>query len=218
MKKYIRVFISSILAGFCIVIGVCVFLSQITEHKIIGSLFFGLGLFTIIHWDLSLYTGKVGSILDNKPKFIGELFVCLIGNFIGVIILGSIIKLTRNADGLALEALNLVRNKQNDSWYSIFILSCMCGVMIYVAVKGHQKCPYAIGKVLFCFMAVSIFILCGFEHCVANAAYYTLAGFFDLKSLGYFCLMILGNAVGAVLIDLLLKSIQFFNSKKEIEG
>ena len=120
MKHYLKIFISSLLAGFCIVIGASVYLSLLATSKIVGSLLFGFGLFVIINFELHLYTGKVGFILDNKPKYLLDLLVCLIGNFVGVIILASLIKLTRVGDLLSQASTNLVSAKQNDSWYSIF--------------------------------------------------------------------------------------------------
>lgn len=205
MNKYLNTLIKSILSGFCIVIGVTIYLSMLSFSKILGATFFCLGLFTIIHFKFDLYTGKVGSTLDNKPKFILDLLVCLIGNFIGVISLTSLLKLTRLNPTLTSQAIEIVNTKQNDNWYSIFILSIMCGVMIYVAVKGHALCPYEFGKVIFAFLPIIVFIMCGYEHCIANAAYYTYAGIFNLKALGYFCLMIIGNGIGAIGLDFLIK-------------
>ncbi len=215
MKKYAYIFLSALLSGFCITIGVCVYLSVVQINKIVGSLLFGLGLFGIVHFNLFLYTGKVGNLLDNKPKYILQLIVGILGNIAGAIILASIIKITRIGDNLQSEAMKLIEIKQNDSWYSILILSCLCGVMIYFAVKEHQKCEYVLGKVIFCFIAVSIFILSGYEHCIANVAYYTFAGFFNLKALGFLLLMILGNGIGAVLFDGALKLLQKLKPENE---
>ena len=53
MKK----FSSAVLAGICIGIGGCAFLSL--ESKLIGALFFTVGLFTICTFRLDLFTGKV---------------------------------------------------------------------------------------------------------------------------------------------------------------
>ena len=50
--------------------------------------------------------------------------------------------------------------------------------------------------------ALPIFILSGFEHSIANMFYFNLAGQYDLKSLGYILVMLLGNGVGAKLFDL----------------
>lgn len=217
MKRYLAILLSSILAGFCIVIGVTAFLTLRKTNFIAGTLIFGLGLFSIMHCKLYLYTGKVGATLNNKPKYLLDLLICLTGNFIGVILLSSIMKLTRIYPILQSEAIELVKAKQNDSWYSIFILSIMCGIMIYIAVIGHERSPYTLGKALFCFLAVSAFIISGHEHCIANAAYYTLAGVFNTKALLYFILMILGNAIGSIGIDGLLKVVNWLNKPSQQE-
>jgi len=214
MKKYLDIFLSAILSGICISLGVCVYLSLISSAKIIGSLFFGLGLFIIIHFKLHLYTGKVGDVLNQKPKYIIDLLICIIGNFVGVLATTSIMKLTRLNPILVEEAAKIVATKQGDTWYSMLILSSLCGVMIYIACKGHERCEYALGKVIFCFLAISIFILCGFEHCIANAAYYTLAGVFNLKAFGYFLIMILGNAIGAIFVDGSFKILDYLRTQQ----
>ena len=216
MKKYLTILISAIISGFCITIGVCAYLNMLhLNNKLVGSLMFGLGLFTIIHFNFWLYTGKAGFVLDNKPKYLIDLIVCLIGNLIGVIVLSSIISLTRYGAILHEQAALLVEQKQNDTWYSIFIQSIMCGIMIYLAVAGHKKYEYSLGKVLFCFLAVSIFIICGFEHCVANASYYTFAKIFNLKTFFYFILMIIGNACGSIIFDGLLKLMDKIKSQEQ---
>jgi formate/nitrite transporter FocA (FNT family) len=215
MRRYLAIFVSAILAGLCIVIGATAFLSLRKTSFIAGALIFGLGLFSIMHCKLYLYTGKVGAVLNNKPKYFIDLLVCIIGNFIGVILFSSLMKLTRIGGTLEAQALELVTAKQNDTWYSIFILSIMCGIMIYIAVIGHERSPYTLGKVLFCFLAVSAFIISGHEHCIANAAYYTLAGVFNLKALLYFIIMIIGNAIGSIGADGLLKLVNYLNKPKE---
>ncbi len=213
MKSYLGIFISSLLSGFMITIGATVYIAMVAiEQKFIGSILFGFGLFIIIHFGLWLYTGKVGNTLDNKPKYLLKLIVCVIGNMLGVFILSSIIKLTRtaSADFIA-AAYNIASSKQNDSWYSIFILSFMCGIMIYLAVKGHEKCPYSLGKALICFLAVIVFIISGFEHCVANVCYYTYAGIFNPMTILYFLIMIIGNGLGSIFFDGILKIITKLN-------
>ena len=70
MKKYLFIFISSILSGFCIAFGATVYLiclhmgksglgANADLLKVIGSFMFGIGLFTIIHFNMWLYTGKL---------------------------------------------------------------------------------------------------------------------------------------------------------------
>lgn len=217
--KYLKIFVSAFLAGCCIVFGATCFLVCAAQGnfllKLIGSFMFGIGLFTIIHFKFWLYTGKVGYALDNKPKYVLDLLTCLAGNLIGVILLSSILKSTYIInDNIISLCKNLVETKQNENWYEVLILGSLCGVMIYLAVEGHKKVEYPIGKVLFAFMPISLFILCGFEHVVANACYYTYAGVFNLKVLLWFILMAIGNAIGSILFDGSLKLIKYIESKE----
>ena len=66
--KYLKIFVSSIFAGLCIALGATVYLSMLAiNQKFIGSLLFGVGLFTIISFGLWLYTGKIGFVINEKP-------------------------------------------------------------------------------------------------------------------------------------------------------
>lgn len=209
MKNYLFVLISSLMSGFMITIGATVYVLMLTMgQKLEGAFLFGFGLFIIIHFELWLYTGKVGSLLDNKPKYLLKLLACVIGNMLGVFILSSLLKTTRAITPEFIDtASSIVLAKENDNWWSILFLSFMCGIMIYLAVKGHQKCSYSVGKALIVFLAIVVFIICGFEHCVANVAYYTYAGIFTPFTILNFLLMIIGNALGAVFFDGMLKLI-----------
>ena len=74
MKQYFRIFISSIMAGLCIAIGATVYLSMLAlNQKFIGSILFGVGLFTIIAFGLWLYTGKIGFVINEKLNYLLKL-------------------------------------------------------------------------------------------------------------------------------------------------
>ena len=53
------------------------------------------------------------------------------------------------------------------------------------------------------FFCVIVFILSGYEHSVANAFYFTVAGAWSVKAVGYLLWVTLGNAVGGVIFPLL---------------
>lgn len=207
MNKYLRNFISSFLAGICIVIGATIYLLNVEQNKLIGALLFSLGLYTIVVFKLNLFTGKVGFFLDskNKLKYILNLLICLLGNFAGVIVFSGILKLTRDNTVLTEQATILVNTKLSDNWYSILILSFMCGIMIYLAVKGHQKCEYSSAKSFFVIIPIVVFIICQFEHCIANTCYYIYSGIFNLEAFCYLLIMILGNGLGSIFFDGVLK-------------
>lgn len=197
LKKYVDYLVKGIYAGFMIGIGAIAFLSL--ENKVLGSFFFSIGLLTICMYAMNLYTGKIGYVLINKIDYIYELLLGLLGNFIGTFIIGKSILLTR-VSNISEKALTLVNIKLNDNLLSIFILSIFCGMLMYIAVNNYKKVNTEIGKYIGIFMCVMTFILCGFEHCIANMAYITIANAWSWKALLYVLIMILGNSFGAILI------------------
>lgn len=205
MKKYLDFIIKGIYAGILISMGGIVYLA--IDNKIVGSFIFSFGLLTVCMYSFNLYTGKVGYLLDNKLSYVIELLLSLIGNFIGTFIAGNVMRLTRFS-GYVEKAQGLVNVKLDDSLLSIFILAIFCGMIMYIAVNNYKKQKDVIGKYMTIFMGVMAFILCGFEHCVANMFYFCIAGVYSFKMFYYLLVMILGNSLGSLIIsfyDLKLK-------------
>lgn len=183
-----------------IAIGGTVFLS--IENKVIGASLFSIGLFGVLIYNLNLYTGKIGYLITNfNLKYIKELIITLIGNFIGACSVGFILRYTRIYDKIYEKSLMLVNTKLNDNILSIFILSIFCGLLMYYAVNGFKK-QTNFGKYLVVYLGVAVFILCGFEHCIANMYYFSVADIWSLKTLGYTGIMVLGNSIGSFIIPL----------------
>ena len=195
-----KILFKSFLAGIMIAIGGTVFLS--IENKVIGASLFSIGLFGVLIYNLNLYTGKIGYLITNfNLKYIKELIITLIGNFIGACSVGFILRYTRIFDNIYEKALNLANTKLNDNILSIFILSIFCGLLMYYAVNGFKK-QTDFGKYLVVYLGVAVFILCGFEHCIANMYYFSVADIWSLKTLGYTGIMVLGNSIGSFIIPL----------------
>lgn len=183
-----------------IAIGGTVFLS--IENKVIGASLFSIGLFGVLIYNLNLYTGKIGYLITNlNLKYIKELIITLIGNFIGACSVGFILRYTRIYDKIYEKSLMLANTKLNDNILSIFILSIFCGLLMYYAVNGFKK-QTDFGKYLVVYLGVAVFILCGFEHCIANMYYFSVADIWSLKTLGYTGIMVLGNSLGSFIIPL----------------
>lgn len=195
-----KILFKSFLAGIMIAIGGTVFLS--IENKVIGASLFSIGLFGVLIYNLNLYTGKIGYLItDLNLKYIKELIITLIGNFIGACSVGFILRYTRIYDKIYEKSLMLVNTKLNDNILSIFILSIFCGLLMYYAVNGFKK-QTDFGKYLVVYLGVAVFILCGFEHCIANMYYFSVANIWSLKTLGYTGIMVLGNSIGSFIIPL----------------
>lgn len=217
MSKYLRVLGSSILSGILISIGGIVFLFSKDISLILAGFLFAFGLFTIITLKLHLYTGKIGYVFDNKPSYLIELLVILLGNAIGAILMGYILRSCISFDNRLLDLVNkavIVANvKLSTSLFTSFILSILCGFMIYFAVEVSKREVHQLVKVIAIFFAVAIFVICGFEHCIANMFYFSLSNVWSLNTLLYVFIMILGNSLGSIILYFLVKLAEFNKQK-----
>lgn len=196
-RAIFSVLISSFLAGACIAVGGTVFLS--VDHKVVGASLFSIGLFYVVSFGLWLFTGRVGYLLQNSGAYFVKLLVTLLGNFAGTFTVAVLLRQTRSADALIERAAALSMLKLEDGLGSIFILAVFCGVLMYVGVNGYAVFEHALGKYLSVYLAVSVFILSGFEHCVANMYYFSLAGVWgEARAWVEMAVMVLGNSVGSV--------------------
>lgn len=199
MKNYLNYLIRGIFAGIMIGIGGTIYLS--VDNKIIGSFLFSIGLLMICMYNMNLYTGKIGYVIVNKKSYLIELFLTLIGNFIGTYIL-ALGMLSSRFGFISDKAKVICDMKINDNLISILILSCLCGMLMYIAVNNYKKHSTSIGKYMGIFMCVMVFILSGFEHSVANMFYFSVANMLSWNTLLYLFIMVIGNSIGAILISL----------------
>ena len=202
MKRVVDIFLRALLTGFAIGIGGIVYLS--CDNKYIGAFLFGTGLFVILSFGFNLFTGKVGYAVENKPPYIIYLLIIWLGNLIGAMATGGLILCTR-VSGISEKAAGLCETKLADNLLSIFILSFFCGMLMFIAADGFKKIENPVGKILAVFLPVMVFILSGFEHCVANMFYFTAAKMWSAKAFGYLIVMSLGNSVGGMFIPFLRK-------------
>ena len=194
-----RVLIKSFLAGMLVSMGCVVFL--MAPDKIIGSFLFSFALFAIVNLKLDLYTGKIGYLVLNcNWKYIMDLAITLIGNFLGTLLTAFVIKQTRMDIMEVVTAVTQI--KLNDNYISMFILAIFCGMLMFLGVDLFRSIESYVGKVLAIVFVVMIFIMSGFEHCIADMFYFNLAGNLNVVTL---LVIILGNTVGGTLLCFLLE-------------
>ena len=165
---------SSVLAGICI--GIAGF-GYLASKDIIGAVLFAFGLLTVVHYALKLYTGTAGFIVKGE---VGDLFLILLGNLVGCLIVALIARcspmpLQETAEG---------------------ILSAR------LATGPFKGGVLAIGWPLF--------ITCGFPHCVADAFYYMCVPVPYLidhaaEVLIFYVSIVIGNFIGCNLYRAIIK-------------
>lgn len=174
MNRNLKNFISAILAGIIISISCIVYLS--IDNKIIGSILFALGLLTILTFKLNLFTGKAPYICENGLKYSGFVGIVWIGNFIGTGLSALAIHMTKVYDSVIAKCYSMAAAKVSDSVISLFILSIFCGMLMYIAVDTFNKHSQDknFSASILTILCVSVFILSGYEHSIANMFYFML--------------------------------------------
>ena len=200
---YLRTLVNAILAGLFIGLAGTVYLS--VPNKFAGAFLFGFGLFTIVCYGFKLYTGAIGYLVNqgkNALQYAGILAVIWIGNWIGTWLVGTSLRFSRVGDALAKKANALCLVKNADTWPSLLILGFFCGLLMYLAVESFRRKEEipAPGRILMVFLCVMVFILSGFEHCIADMFYYSAAGGWDAESLGKILIITAGNSLGGFLL------------------
>ena len=154
----------SIVAGMMIAIGGTIYL---TLSGLEGALLFSMGLLTILCLKLELFTGKAG-LLATREITLGKLFEIWLGNFLGSWIFAFLLIMTPKGVDLAMRASEIVAIRVANGFFVNLIYGIMCGMLMFMAVKTWQ---FTNGNPFYAMMPVGIFIVCGFNHCVADMFY-----------------------------------------------
>ena len=96
-------------------------------------------------------------------------------------------------------------NKNGREFSRGLVLGFFCGILVYLAVEGFKKIDNNFGKYVVLVLSIGGFIVCGFEHSIANMFYYFLNGSYSLSALLSILLCVLGNSIGGVFIPLINK-------------
>lgn len=150
----------------------------------LGAFLFSLGLLGVCYLGLNLFTGKCGFWGELTIK---KLLAILVINLISGYLFGCILGQIDNS------IVSVAVEKMNGWEFSLGFLGkgVLCGMIMYIAVKLYRE-----GTPLGILMGVPLFILCGFQHCIANVITMGIAGGFSWTLL----LAVLGNWMGSLLV------------------
>ena len=135
------------------------------------------------------------------------------GNCIGTAVTALLVNLTRFGDKISEKAYTIMEGKLADTPASAFILAVFCGMLMYIAVENasiNKKTAILAGTLL----AIMVFIISGFNHCIADMFYLFVSGNYKSSAVIYFVLVILGNSVGGMTLPFIRKLGALNNQKK----
>lgn len=188
----------TLLAGILIGLGGYGFLG--VESREIGALLFCVGLYAVLVLGTPLYTGRCGYAFSKDSCGIKGYAMMLLNNLLGATLLG----LAYGAMGTGIkDVVAMAQGKLNQGAMQTLLRSIGCGMMMFIAVDTWKRLrgpERALGILL----AVPVFILAGFEHCVADAFYFAAAFskglILNMRLVPFMLLAILGNTLGSLLV------------------
>lgn len=187
--------------------------------RLISACLFPAGMAMVIVAGSELFTGNnliILSVLEKKVtvwQMLKNWFFVLLGNFAGATAVAALVVYGHVPDlfegRLADSIVNAALHRVNLSFADSFIRGILCNILVCIAIWSAFAAKTVSGKLLMSFWPVMTFVLCGFEHSIADI-YFCMAGIFTAGeygiaaeglSLGSFLLrnllpVTLGNIIG----------------------
>lgn len=196
----LKMFLLAILAGALIAFGGA--MSSTAVHaisneslaRIISGLLFPCGLIMVLLTGAELFTGNcliAISVASGKAglwAMLRNLGIVYLGNFAGALLVASICAFFGQMDlsegGLGAYAIRIAAAKSAIPFGNGLVLGIACNFLVCTAVMLALSAKDLVGRAVGAFAPICVFVVCGFEHCVANM-YYIPAGLFALGNPEY---------------------------------
>ena len=188
-----KMIILGILAGAFIAFGgvssttVAVSIPYASLGKFIGACVFPGGLAMVLVAGSELFTGNcllTIPLLEKEIKFSGMIrnwVVVYIGNLIGGLLIGAGVVYSHQpalfGNGMAVSVISTAVSKCSMTFPDAFIKAILCNFLVCIAVWISFAAKDVVSKIVGLFFPIMMFVLCGFEHSVANM-YFISAGLF----------------------------------------
>ncbi len=222
-----RMFLLAVFAGaFIAFAGVAATIGTALAGRIAGACIFPAGLAMVVVAGSELFTGNNLMIISAMERRItaGQLLlawlVVYLGNLAGSLLVAALSVGAGTFDAVYETLLSTAAAKTALTFPSALLRGVLCNILVCVAVWMTAAAKDAAGKIVSLYLPIMVFVLCGFEHSVANmfyipagllaAARYAAApegltwGAFFLKNL---LPVTLGNMIGGVGLGALLHEI-----------
>lgn len=153
--------------------------------RLLSAAVFPAGMAMVLVAGSELFTGNnliIISVLEKKIRLRSMLknwiFVFL-GNFIGAAFVAVLVVYGHTPDlyggGLAQKIVASALSRVTQSFPEAFIRGILCNILVCIAVWAAFAAKKVSGKLLMSFWPIMLFVLCGFEHSIADI-YFCIAG------------------------------------------
>ena len=180
-KKNSIVFVSAMLAGLFIGLGYTGYLivsgimADAAVGKVVGALLFPVGLLLVLIAGADLFTGNtlVTMAWYKKEIKLGDvaknLSIVWLGNLVGALFLVVLVYYSNTFTGLIAEGvMHLAEKKVHLNMVELLTRSTLCNILVAITVYMSYAAKDVTGKVIISYIPIWLFVITGFEHCVAN--------------------------------------------------
>jgi formate/nitrite transporter len=195
-----KMLLLGMLAGLMIGLGAAVAntaahgVADVGLARLIMGLLFPFGLGIVVITGMELFTGACLlpiSVLEGRASPAGMLkswFFVYCGNFAGGLLVSSACaffgQLSYSGNGLAAFTIRVAAAKCALPFASALVSGIFCNVLVCMGVLMALAAQDAPGRIMGAYLPVAFFVICGFEHSVANM-FYIPAGLLALKVPAY---------------------------------
>lgn len=174
----------AILAGMFIALaGVGATFGNVYANKVMGAAIFPAGLVMVIIAGSELFTGNCLLIMPllGKTITVGKMLrnwlIVYVGNLIGAVFVAAM-TVWSDTFGSTYEAvITTAVVKASLPFGTALLRGILCNILVCLAVWMAMAAKDVAGKIVGLYFPIFLFVLCGFEHCVANM-FYLPAGLF----------------------------------------
>lgn len=161
--------------------------------RLVSACVFPAGMAMVIVAGSELFTGNnliIIAVLEKKVSILAMLknwVVVFAGNFIGAAFVAAMVVYAHVPDlfekQLADRMIATALFRVNQSFSEAFIRGILCNFLVCIAVWAAFAAKKVSGKLLMSFWPVMLFVLCGFEHSIADI-YFGISGILTAHEYG----------------------------------
>lgn len=195
----IKMFVLAIFAGcFIAIAGIgattaAVSIESASLARLVSAMVFPAGLAMVLIAGSELFTGNnliIIPVLEKKIRLYEMLInwvVVYLGNLVGTMLVAFLVVKGHTPDlfdgALANSIVNAANIRTTMVFSDAFIRGILCNFLVCIAVWMSFAAKKISGKIMALYFPIMIFVLCGFEHSIADM-YYVSAGLFTKMEYG----------------------------------
>jgi nitrite transporter NirC len=229
-KDKFAYFVSSMLAGICV--GICMItilvmygmLNDFAGIKILQGASFAAALSLVVFAGAELFTGNVfvmtaGAMQKTikRKDALGLCTLCYFGNLAGSVLIAWLFLGTGYLQGYVLNsATAAISNKTSPLFLELLVRGILCNMLVCAAVWCVYRMQSESGKLIMVFWCIYLFVVCGFEHSIANMTLFSMGVMARCSPIDLMLINLLAATIGNILGGVLLSRAYWAVGRKSV--